>query len=585
MSDSTPASESPYKTVLPKWYAYCKNVRKVGSPTTHLTSQMFNLSPDMTEYDMYKYLKDCNRLNDYKSVVGEEGQYRMYQMACGVWREDEGCNEIIKMIRNLLDNVKDLRTWLFDFMDKDKTLTAEEKEIVEAKFRPKKKSLTTCLCHMLEKKIGQARYPKNVLMIIKEQVCDNAWYKTINTDPMLLGFEDCVFHLGLGRKLKLHEISGYHHVFTMGNIGEDINMLDYKVYAPVTMSTKIELCELESYVNDPEHYQYKMNYEDFMFKVIPDKETHDWFLGSNAKDLDGTNSQQHFLIWTGSGANGKSVLCNLFKSCLGDYYVSVDSSLLLDSDKSANTAKPALATLKGKRFARFDEPDVDGKMKTGMIKKLCSGADEIQARQLYQKVESFFPQIIPNLLCNRIPDFKDAIGDGGFARRVKVVPFTSRFVENPTKPHEFKVDDTITQRSIDEKWHYFLLWDLLQRYKLGVPKAPSCVSEKSKEYLSTQDHLQKFVDEAIEKSDDTTDVITMADIKDKYGAWCASAEEQPLKSGELKTLLKLKLDGFTEKGVYVKSKNNTCRNVFVGYKFNMSNAMIQLLQAANEDEN
>ena len=557
---------SPYKNVQDKWCAYVRDVQKIPVKT-HVTCHMFNLTPDMTEYDMYKFLLECNRLNDYKSMVIAEGRYVMYKMDySGVWREDEGCNDLIVMIRDLIDNVNSLRTWLVDFLDKNiKSFTQEEIDIVERKFKGKEKK--AILVDSLKKKLGQSRYPNNVLKIIKEQLCDNAWYRTMDSDPMLLGFEDCVYHLGLGRKLKLHEISGYR----LGGMEFDstFDPINNKEYAPVTLSTKLGLRDVEEYVNNSANKKYKENYEDFVKKIHPDESLREYFLDTQAMSLDGTNKTQEFYFWTGSGANGKSVFFGIIEMAVGKYFETIDSKLLLDGDKSANGASPATAEMKGKRILRFDEPDKSGKMKAGLIKRLSSGTDYIKARELYGKIQTFINQGTCNVLCNHMPSFSDVVGDNGFARRTKVIPFTSRFIKNPTvgKKNEFLVDDTISLRSIEEKWHYFLIWDLLQRYKKGVPNAPEMVLERSNEYLSTQDHLKLFIEQTINSSNDKTDVITLADIKKKYKKWCKRADEDPLRPGEFATLLKLKLDGFTEKATRVKGKEIPYKNVFEGYLF------------------
>ena len=56
----------------------------------------------------------------------------------------------------------------------------------------------------------------------------------------------------------------------------------------------------------------------------------------------------------------------------------------------------------------------------------------------------FKPQFKLSLLCNDVPDPPPT--DTGIRRRMEIVEFGSKFVENPTEENEFKIDKSISEK-------------------------------------------------------------------------------------------------------------------------------------------
>ena len=59
--------------------------------------------------------------------------------------------------------------------------------------------------------------------------------------------------------------------------------------------------------------------EDFMRKLFPIKEIHDYMWEHLASTLIGISTNQTFNMYIGNGRNGKSVLVDLMSTILGDY--------------------------------------------------------------------------------------------------------------------------------------------------------------------------------------------------------------------------------------------------------------------------
>ena len=108
-------------------------------------------------------------------------------------------------------------------------------------------------------------------------------------------------------------------------------------------------------------------------------------------------------------------------------------SLLTQKRASSNAASPELARAAGSRLLIFQEPEDNVVFNTGLMKEMSS--DTIIARMLYSDPIEIVPQWKMIMMCNALPKITST--DGGTWRRVRVVPFESKFVENPTKPNEF----------------------------------------------------------------------------------------------------------------------------------------------------
>ena len=176
--------------------------------------------------------------------------------------------------------------------------------------------------------------------------------------------------------------------------------------------------------------------------------------------LQGHTKEEKFNIWTGCGANGKSVAINLFQEAMGDYATTVSITLLTNKRASSNAASPELAKCKGVRFVVFQEPENDDKINVGHMKEL-TGGDKISARKLYKEPVDFYPQFKTILACNKLPDVPHA--DGGTWRRIRVVPFEIKFVDNPKEVNQRKRDNNLKENL--PHWREAIISILINRFK------------------------------------------------------------------------------------------------------------------------
>ena len=209
----------------------------------------------------------------------------------------------------------------------------------------------------------------------------------------------------------------------------------------------------EDYITKSVGYDYteeiddniESNIKKFFLEIMPKKENRKYLLRFLSSQLDG--KQAHlFHIFTGNGANGKSILSKLIGCTMGGYGGVLKSSYCSQEQKHSSSASPDLAKLKGIRSVIIHEPNSDKIIKASNVKYI-TGGDTIQARSLHKEPVEFTPQFELVLPCNDMPKMEI---DGGTIRRIRVIPFSSKFVENPNpkeKHHkQYKIDRTLEDK-------------------------------------------------------------------------------------------------------------------------------------------
>jgi P4 family phage/plasmid primase-like protien len=238
---------------------------------------------------------------------------------------------------------------------------------------------------------------------------------------------------------------------------------------------------------------------EYMAQVLTSKAVREYVLKLYATFISGQVKEQKFYIWTGSGSNSKSVLVELFEKSYGDYCCKFPITLLTQKRCASNAANSELARAKGKRFACLQEPSEDEKINIGLMKEL-SGGDKIMARALYKEPFEFVPQFKMLLLCNQLPHVPS--DDGGTWRRIRVVEFTSKFVEEPSGPNEFVIDYDLTSRMEEWREHFMaLLIHYYKKYQVEGITEPAEVMKCTTDYKSQNDHMAYFMHTYFEKKD------------------------------------------------------------------------------------
>ena len=310
-------------------------------------------------------------------------------------------------------------------------------------------------------------------------------------------------------------------------IGFDNGVFDLETYEfrdghpddYISFSTNID------YIPYDDKNQLNREITTFLSQILPKEEMKEYFLKLFASFLSGKITSEKFHIFTGTGANGKSKIIELYQNAFGDYCGQFNVSLLTQKRGKSGDTSSELAKSKGKRFMVLQEPSEDEKMNIGFMKEL-TGGDRIIARGLFQDPIEFKPQAHLVLTCNHLPSIPS--DDGGTWRRIRVVEFVSTFTDipNPENKNEFKIDTELSLKFDDWKEQFMSM--LIFYYKKYIDDGiyePGEVLNCTKEYQKDNDTLKLFIEERIEPCQDG--FISFGELYNDFKYWYKE-------SGELK---------------------------------------------------
>jgi P4 family phage/plasmid primase-like protien len=308
----------------------------------------------------------------------------------------------------------------------------------------------------------------------------------------------------------------------------DTSLLEFRDGKP---DDYISFCTNVDYAVDKAYHQYKCwsELDKFLRSILPHETVRMYFLNTLSTCLSG-EFVQRFHILTGSGSNGKSMLMNLMATGMGDYCYKANIAMFTQKRGKSGAAAPEMIRMKGRRFVTMSEPDEGEPLSTGFLKEL-TGSEKISARDLYagskQMVEfdvmcKFF------LSCNEKPPIKTT--DGGTWRRIKVIDFPSKFVHEPTLPHELPIDESIMHKVLSEDWAACFMAYMVHLYKLGKGHhkmtPPKEVNTYTEEYQEESDVIARFIREHCNAVNLTegVDPVIWSSVTNTFQEWKRSNE-------------------------------------------------------------
>jgi len=311
--------------------------------------------------------------------------------------------------------------------------------------------------------------------------------------------------------------------FTNGII--DFDKKEFRATKPddyVSLCTNIEYINMDA--TNVEHERMKKEITDFMEQLFPDPLLNKYMWQHMAASLKGTNENQVFNIYTGTGRNGKSKLVDLISMALGDYKATVPITLVTSRRTTIGGASPEIAQLKGIRYACMQEPSENMTINEGVMKEL-TGGDPLSGRALYCDTITFSPQFTLVVCTNHLFDIKST--DDGTWRRIRVCDFESKFLDKPYEnekdfpkkkyPYQFKCVKDIDSRF--ESWApYFISMLVKIAFETnGVVEDCPQVLAASQKYKMQQDYFAQFFEERIVPVKGGT--IKRKDLQNEFIEW------------------------------------------------------------------
>jgi hypothetical protein len=292
------------------------------------------------------------------------------------------------------------------------------------------------------------------------------------------------------------------------------------------------------YISKSCGYDYDDNYDtnkntDELNKVInsifPNKDIRDYYLTYLATGLSGIHMEE-FMIATGVGGNGKSLINGLMMSTIGEYGYEIPSICLTKEIKDG--ANPELARLDGVRFALTSEPESKKKFACSSIKAI-TGNDTLPVRLLHSNDVGI--ALICSQVCeaNDVPDFDEV--NQAVNRRVKATIFETIAIDK--SDYEKLSEHDKTSGIYTEKNPYYktvefkhllrqalfsILCEYFGKFKNNayvLKEMPAKCKSKVVALLAASDGLYSWFEELYEKVDlETSEAIKISDIYARFSS-------------------------------------------------------------------
>jgi P4 family phage/plasmid primase-like protien len=338
--------------------------------------------------------------------------------------------------------------------------------------------------HKVQFQLYSSGFTESVMKMAAQQFCEEEFHNKLNANPFLFGCRNGILELRAKAADGSDQV-----VFRQGRPEDYVSFLAGQNY-PET--------EPINYVPYDAADPRQAEIADFFAKLFPNPELKRYTLRLLASTLEGANKEQCYYTFTGVGGNGKSKLIELMRLTLGDYQTSMQSTVLTRKRPESGAANPDIMATKCRRFIYMQEPDDKEPINTSRMKQF-SGEDMVEARALYGDQEKFRIMGKMFMMCNRLPPVNSM--DQGTWRRIKVIPFESKFVQDDhpelriKKPNVFPRDPKLDEKLM--KWREPFLSLLVHLYETeyiphGLGKAPEVVDQASNKYKESFDIFARF---------------------------------------------------------------------------------------------
>ncbi len=349
------------------------------------------------------------------------------------------------------------------------------------------------------KQLKNTNIKNHIMKESQELFYDKEFYNKLDKNSYLLGCRNCIIDF----KNKTHR-HGKHDDYISKSTNLTYHALDYY---------KKKMPDIINEITT------------FMEQLFPNKELNSYIWEHLASTLIGTNENQTFNIYTGSGANGKSKLVELMSLVLGEYKGTVPISLITQKRSNIGGTSSELYSLIGTRYAVMQEPSKGDKINEGIMKEL-TGGDPIQCRALFQNSINFIPQFKLVVCTNTLFDIVS--DDDGTWRRLRKVDFESKFTETPYKDNRFPKKEYKYQFQIDtkldekfKKWAPVLLSMLVDiAYNTqGKVNDVNAVIASTQKYRQEQDIFLEFYNTYFINDPETKNIVRIKTITNKFSEW------------------------------------------------------------------
>jgi len=288
----------------------------------------------------------------------------------------------------------------------------------------------------------------------------------------------------------------------------------------------------------------------------------DYYLDLLSRALAGEVDDKTFSVIIGSGNSGKGVNSDLFEA-FGDFAGTFNAGQLCKKMNESDSAKAKswMVAIASKRIVFCSEIPMGTPIDQGSIKTLASGGDPITGRQNFKDEMTFNLECSAFAFLNDIPEIKGS--DDAIRNRMRyletqyVYLSDEAYEERKSNPIVRKADDSVRKVFVkrEDVLRTFAIM-ICNNYKPKRPVAPSEVLIESKEWLSSDDVIDKIRD-LFEFTGKEDDIISSSQLNQLCKQ--AGIEASPTKIGKVMRGL-----GYP---VVIKKQNGKTIRVFTGIKY------------------
>ena len=298
--------------------------------------------------------------------------------------------------------------------------------------------------------------------------------------------------------------------------------LEKKIFRDGHPDDFISLCTRVNYMKFSERMPFYKDIQTFFIQILPQPDVRDYFITALATCVSGETKEEKFYILTGCGSNGKSLTMDLMTGALGDYFMACPITIVTKKRNKSNETSPEKVRMKGKRCGVFQETDDGENLNVGVMKEF-TGGDKILVRDLFKGADEmleFKPQMKYFLTCNQLPAVPS--NDDGTWRRLRVIDFNSKFVDNPVKSNEFKINTGLKQnlKNWSSTFASYLIHIYETKYKnISYLKEPKEVMLSTNQYKMSNDYYTEFVATKLNITDKESDKISKEILYSDFKSW------------------------------------------------------------------
>jgi P4 family phage/plasmid primase-like protien len=468
---------------------------------------------DPTHYHIAKLMKKMYGNNYIASISSRSTEWYFYDDAANMWKRlNQGIPLRMKISTEVAQKISEAMGTIRRDIN-NQNVGKETREVAEAKLK---------LLNKVEGNLYSSGFSDSVMKMATNLFYEDEFEHRLNVNPYLFGCRNGVLELRARTSAQPKE----HVLFRQGRPEDYVSFLAGQLYP-----------EMDSidYVPYDSSDQKQIEIMDFLAKLFPDEDLKRYMLRLLASCLEGTNREQCYYTWTGVGGNGKSKLVELMRMTFGDYQSSLQSTVLTRKRPESGAANPDMMAIKSKRFIYMQEPDDREPLNTSRMKQM-SGEDIIEARPMYKDQEKFRVMGKIFLMCNRLPPIYSM--DRGTWRRIRVIPFVSKFVDPESielkekRKNVFPIDKQLDAKL--RSWREAMFSLLVHVYETeylvgGLNPIPAVVEQASNQYKESFDTYAKFKSERVreprtqeERLELRESPVKFAEIRRVFGKWNGS---------------------------------------------------------------